>query len=121
MKLTVTGNPTPGGTLTVGATGTPGLGLFLGVGRPPGENLIVPWGPMFFNLTRHLRIIAFGAIPNTRNLLIPLEVSAPTDFVLQHLAIDWSKRARHQAGKSLKPGVPDNRVRGRLGGRSGGR
>ena len=103
VKLSVTGSATPGGALTVAATGTPGLAVFLGIGRPPGETLVVPWGAMFFDLTRPLRIMRFGTIPNSRTFAVPAEVNAPADFVMQHLAIDSSSEHVSRPGNFSNP------------------
>ena len=104
VELKVTGEATPGGTLTVLTTGTPGLAVFLGIGRPPGASFLPPWGTVFFDLSRPARILGFGTIPSVRNMSIPPTVSVPADFVMQHLAFVAS------SGLAMPPGNLSNPV-----------
>ena len=87
VRLDVSGEPTPGGTITLSSTGTAGMELFLAVGSEPGETLLDPLGSVFFSLMAPVRVMRLGVIPNSTDLVIPVTISPPVSVVLQELAI----------------------------------
>ena len=59
------------------------------ISLPPGELLIAPYGPAFFDLLSTWFYFPFAVIPATRDLVIPPE-AIPVALVVQALAWDFS-------------------------------
>jgi hypothetical protein len=73
------------------ATGTPGLTVFLLVATVPGEALVRPFGPLFFDLAFPWTAVPFAVIPGSGSIAkdapIPPNFPAPSNFVLQQFAL----------------------------------
>ena len=87
VQLAVTGNATPGGTLTFDTTGTPGMLVYLAIATTPGEVLVPPFGSVFFNLDSPWLLVPMGTIPSMVNITVPAAFPTPTAVILQELAI----------------------------------
>jgi hypothetical protein len=85
VRLDVTGQPSPGGTITIDTTGTAGLPVALFVGTAPGDVCVFPYGPLFFDVTSPWRIFPWGHVPSTVSISIPSDVAVPQLVVLQEI------------------------------------
>ena len=88
VTLAVSGNATPGGTVTLDSTGTSGLALFLFVGTVPGEVLFKPFGRIFFSLASPWLIVPLGTLPDSTSFVVASNVPVGTIVFLQDLAFD---------------------------------
>jgi hypothetical protein len=97
IRLEATGSFTPGGTVTLTATGTPGLSVFLFVATAPGEALVRPFGPLFFDLAFPWIAVPFAVIPGSGSIAkdapIPPSFPVPSSFVLQQFALNLVGKA----------------------------
>ena len=90
VHLEVSGDATPGGTLTFDTTGTEALAVLLFVGVAPGEVLIPPYGALFLDLASPWSFFKFRTIPDSRDVVVPNDLPVGTKLVLQELAFDPS-------------------------------
>ena len=87
VQLTVTGNATPGGTLTFDTSGTPGMLVFLAIASAPSELLVRPFGSLFFDLGSPWWLLPMGTIPSTVSMVVPPTAPTPTPVIFQEFAI----------------------------------
>lgn len=87
VRFSVTGNATPGGSLTLDTTGTPGLPVALFAGLAGPGALLASYGPLFVDLGLPFVFLPFGTIPRSVVATIPLNAPAPITFALQELAL----------------------------------
>ncbi len=103
VQLAVTGNATPGGTLTFDTTGTTGMLVFLAIATTPGELLVPPFGSLFFDLGSPWSLVPMGTIPNTVNMMVPPTVPSPTQVIFQEFAIGPPLPGGKSPGNFSKP------------------
>jgi hypothetical protein len=92
VHFDLAGVPSPGQTLTLTTTGLPGLLVVLLVARVPGELMLPPYGPLFFDLSGGFMAQALLVIPDSGELsldvTVPATISVPLPLVLQELALN---------------------------------
>lgn len=71
-RLAVTGNFTPGGTMTIATSGKAGAPAILFVGLAPGAVSLPQVGPLFFDLAFPWLMFNWGTVPSTIPAPIPL-------------------------------------------------
>ena len=86
VELELTGDPQPGGQLTIDVTGTPGMGLFLAAGPPAPAQRLDPYGLLFFDLAA-ARVRGFGTTPRNVTFTVPPTLPTPQTFSVQVLAL----------------------------------
>ena len=91
-QRTVSGDATPGGTLTFDTTGTAGLLVMLFLGSADGETLLKPYGSVFFDLTSPWTFFPFGFVGDSFDVVVP-DLPVGTELFLQELALDMSTAA----------------------------
>src|SRR5262249_41082978 len=64
VDLAITGNVTPGGTLTFDTSGTSGLPVVMLVGTAESELLLRPYGSLFIDLAAPWLLVPWGTIPS---------------------------------------------------------
>ncbi len=87
VHLMVSGNATPGGTITLETSGTAGLAALLFIASAPGTFLLNPFGVGFFDLSSPWSVFPIGQVPSSINVMIPPTFPVPTTVFLQDLAI----------------------------------
>lgn len=88
VHLSVTGAPTPGGTLVLDTTGTPGLAVFLLVGTGAGELSHGLYGSFFVDPQSPWWFLPWGSIPSAVSVNLAPDLPAPLPVFLQELALD---------------------------------
>ncbi len=86
VHLEVTGDATPGGTLTFETTGKPMLIAFLFFSTQPGELLLPPFGSLFVGAP--FQFFPFAVIPDTRDITLPGDAPIGIEVWVQELAVD---------------------------------
>ena len=92
VHLSVTGDATPGGTLTFETTGKEGLITLLFVGVASGEILLKPYGSLFLDVSQPYSFFPFAVIPDTRDVVVPPTLIGPLEVILQELAMGIRSR-----------------------------
>jgi predicted outer membrane repeat protein len=93
VHLEVTGQATPGGTLTFTTTGTAGLPILMLVGSVPGELLAPPFGTLFLDFTDPWLMVAWGSVPDQRSWSVDPSIPVPSEWILQPLVLDAATHA----------------------------
>jgi len=86
VHLSITGEATPGGLLTIESSGTPHLVALLFVGAGWGETLLPPYGALFVDPNLMLPVLPFAVIPNSTIVSVPLNLAPGSRWVVQELA-----------------------------------
>ncbi len=83
VRLAVTGEATPGGSLTITSTGTPSAltRLFFGVGA--GETAIPHFGALFVDLTSPYELLPWAEVPSTIVVDLPADLPIPATYFAQ--------------------------------------
>lgn len=87
VRLSASGSPTPGGSLTFATTGTAGLPVVLFIALSDGELCHGQLGTFFFDFAGTWLLVPWGSIPSTVQVSIPLGVPTPLPVVFQELAL----------------------------------
>lgn len=93
VRLTISGDATPGGNLVIESAGTPQLVAILLIGSGSGETLLRPFGPLLFDTTLPWTMIVFAILPDTTTVPVPVGFSPAVPLVVQELAINVFTRA----------------------------
>jgi hypothetical protein len=88
VRFEVTGDATPGGTITLETAGTPGLQVWLFVSLGSAEQISKRFGNLFLDLTQPWSRFPLTVIPDSQDLLLAPGFPAPSTFYLQELALD---------------------------------
>jgi len=86
VHLSLSGQATPGGMITLETSGTPGLALFMVVGVGTGELLVPPFGSLFIDLSQSFLFLPWGTIPSCVNVTLDPSTPAPLTILLQEVA-----------------------------------
>lgn len=87
VQVAVSGQATPGGTITIDSTGTAGLAALLIVGAAERERIVLPFGSLFVDLTAPFVILPWGVLPNSQTITISPGFPVPTTLTLQEAAL----------------------------------
>lgn len=101
VHLAVSGVATPGGFLDIDTTGTPGLDVLLIVGTAPGAACVFPYGAVYVSFASPWRAFAWGQIPSSIHVSLPLSIPTPLPLRLQELARDPSGRGNTSAAVAI--------------------
>ncbi|MEW6745310.1 MAG: right-handed parallel beta-helix repeat-containing protein [Planctomycetota bacterium] len=89
VHLEVTGNATPGSTLTFTTSGTPAFHVWLFVGTAPGAACFGRYGALFLDFSRPWLVLFWGRIPLSGSfdvtVAVPATMPVPTPLVFQEL------------------------------------
>jgi len=87
VDLEITGQATPGGTLTLTTTGTGGLPVLLLLGVAESELLVRPYGSLFVDLSSAWLLVPWGIVPNVQSGVIPSNLVVPVTLFFQEVAL----------------------------------
>ena len=87
VDLELTGEPTPGGSLTVELTGSAGLHGWIWLGTGVGEWPMSVFGTLFVDLAAPWWLIPLGDLPSEITGTLPSTIPEGTRFVVQGLAV----------------------------------
>jgi hypothetical protein len=93
VHLEVTGQATPGGTLTFTTTGTAALPILMLVGSVPGDLLAPPFGTLFLDFTDPWLLLSWGSVPDQRSWSVDPSIPVPSEWILQPLVLDAATHA----------------------------
>ena len=99
----ITGEPVPGGTLTMSTTGTAGLPVWVVASTFPGESFLHPVGSVFFDLSSPAQSSFEGTIPTSRPIPIPVDVPIGTTVVIQALTVGPQLPLGRRGGNTSNP------------------
>jgi hypothetical protein len=86
VRLSILGQPTPDGIVTVITRGTPGLPAVLVAGVGQGIVPIEPFGLFFIDVFQPVVFVPWPAAPSEVEIEIPLDLPVPEDYFVQVFA-----------------------------------
>lgn len=87
VHLSLTGQSTPGGTMTLDTTGTASLPVFLWLGLGRSSVRWNPYGYLCIDLTQYWSLMSWGVIPNSVDVDLPVDFPVPIVLHLQEVAL----------------------------------